>query len=114
MHDVNPLPSDASRRFLVEFTEEALAMLGEIQDRRVRLKVFERIQKLAVAPDQQGKALAGPLAGFRSVRAVGQRYRVIYLVEGNLVRVLVVGVGLRREGSRSDVYARTVGGLKSK
>jgi len=36
---------------------------------------------------------------------VGQRYRIIYKVDRDLVLVLVVGVGMRREGDRQDIYA---------
>lgn len=93
--------------YIVELTEEALAMLGEITDRRVRGKLLKRIEDLAVEPEKQGKPLVDDLAGFRSVRAVGQRYRIVYQVRGDQVQVLVVGVGIRREGAKSDVYART-------
>jgi len=48
--------------------------------------------------------LTGELAGHRSLRAAGQRYRILYRVERNQVLVLVVAVGIRREGSRSDIY----------
>lgn len=87
--------------FAVRLTQEAVAMLGEIRDRRDRATLFERIKKLAVDPEKQGKALVGELAGYRSVRAVGQRYRIIYRVDGRVVEVLVVGVELRtkRRGS---------------
>lgn len=90
----------------VELTEEALEMLREIEDRRVRGKLFERIQKLAEEPEKQGKPLVDELVGFRSVRAVGQRYRIVYEINEGLVKVLVVGVGIRKEGHRIDVYAR--------
>ena len=92
--------------FVVELTEEALAMLGEISDRRIRGKLFDRIQALATDPGKQGTALVDDLAGYRSVRAVGQRYRIVYEVQGTVVRVLVVAVGLRREGHRTDIYVR--------
>ncbi len=52
----------------------------------------------------QGKALTGALSGFRSLRAVGQRYRIIYRVVSGEVQVYVVAVGLRQEGSKRDVY----------
>jgi len=92
--------------YTVEFTPKALEMLEEIEDARVRKKLFERITRLAEEPEKQGKPLVEELAGFRSVRAVGQRYRIVYEVQGSLVRVIVVGVGLRKEGHRIDVYAR--------
>jgi mRNA interferase RelE/StbE len=102
----SPAKEGASVSYIVELTEEALAMLGEIQDRRVRAKLFERIQKLADEPEKQGKALVDALAGFRSVRAIGQRYRIVYVIEGERVKVIVVGVGIRKGGSKADVYAR--------
>lgn len=44
------------------------------------------------------------LSGFRSVRAVGQRYRIIYKVEQEQVLVLVVGIGRRKDGDKKDIY----------
>ena len=88
----------------VELTPTARRMLGAVADRRVRRLLAERIDGLAHDPEQQGKPLRGELAGLRSLRAVGQRYRILYRVEAELVRVLVVGMGLRREGSRKDIY----------
>lgn len=93
--------------YAIEMTEQALAMLLEIGDQRVRSKLVERIGKLAVDPDKQGKPLVDELSGLRSVRAIGQRYRIIYQVQTAAVKVLVVGAGIRKEGSRTDVHART-------
>ncbi len=80
-------------------------MLQEVRDRRMREKLSERIDGLAHEPEKQGKALTGDLAGYRSLRAVGQRYRIIYRVEKNRVVVLVLAVGVRKEGSKADIYA---------
>lgn len=80
-------------------------MLRAVQDRRVRQIIARRIDDLAHEPEKQGRALLGELAGYRSVRAVGQRYRIIYRVEREGVQVLVIAMGLRREGSRGDIYA---------
>ena len=72
-------------RYVVELTSEALEMLEGITDRRVRAKVFDRIKGLAEEPEKQGKPLVDDLAGFRSVRAVGQRYRIVYQIQGAVV-----------------------------
>lgn len=80
-------------------------MLAEIKDRRVQGKLSQRIERLREDPEKQGKPLTEELAGYRSVRAIGQRYRIIYRVERQEIFVLVVAVGLRKEGSRADVYA---------
>jgi mRNA interferase RelE/StbE len=60
--------------------------------------------KLKVESEKQGKALVDNLSGFRSVRAVGQRYRIVYKVEPAQVLVLVVGVGRRKDGDKKDIY----------
>ncbi len=79
-------------------------MLVAITDRRTLEKVRDRIDGLGHDPDLQGKALLGELKGFRSVRAAGQRFRIIYQVRQAQVEVLVVALGPRRGGSREDVY----------
>ncbi len=90
--------------FEVGFTPEALAMIREIRDRRIRGQLLDRASKLSEDPEKQGKPLGDELAGFRSVRSVGQRYRIIYRVDHGKVVVVVVAVGIRRAGSRDDVY----------
>ncbi len=92
-------------RFEVRWTPQALRMLEVVSDQRIREKIFERAKKLIDEPEKQGKPLLGELAGLRSLRAVGQRYRVLYRVERNRVIVLIVAVGIRKEESREDVYA---------
>jgi mRNA interferase RelE/StbE len=79
-------------------------MLEAISDRRVRAKLIERIDGLAEDPELQGKALTDELRGYRSLRAVGQRYRVIYRVERAKVTVVIVAAGIRKAGSREDIY----------
>ena len=83
----------------------ARKMLESVTDRRVRQTIQDRIDGLANEPDKQGKPLTGELQSYRSLRAAGQRYRIIYQVERERVLVFVVAVGLRRAGSSSDVYA---------
>jgi mRNA interferase RelE/StbE len=83
----------------VKITEDALAMLAEIGDLRVKGKLFDRIRKLAEEPEKQGKPLVNELFGFRSVRAVGQRYRIIYEIREGVVTVLVVGWASARRGT---------------
>ncbi len=81
-------------------------MLAEIADRRVREKIRQTIDRLINDPEKQGKPLVGPYLGYRSLRAVGQRYRIIYRVEHHKVLVIVVGIGLRKEGDKADIYRR--------
>jgi mRNA interferase RelE/StbE len=79
-------------------------MLAAIGDRRTRERIRDRIDGLAVEPDQQGKALLGELKGYRSLRTAGQRYRIIYQVRKAHIEVLVIAIGRRAEGSREDIY----------
>ena len=64
----------------IVLTSTAMKLLTEIADRRIREKIGTVIERLVDEPEKQGKALLGELAGLRSIRAVGQRYRVIYLL----------------------------------
>jgi len=85
-------------------TPTALQLLKDISDRRIREKIGAVIDRLAENPEKQGKALLGELSGFRSIRAVGQRYRIIYQVKGNEIVVVIVAIGIRRDGAREDIY----------
>lgn len=96
----------ATGPYQITLTPKAVEMLEAVTDRRERETLLERIEALAADPELQGKALLGELRGHRSVRAVGQRYRIVYWVIREVVVVLVIGLGRRREGNRRDVYAQ--------
>lgn len=83
----------------------AFQCLRVITDRRVQVKLQEAIDGLTEEPAKQGKALIGELGGYRSLRAVGQRYQIIYRVDANNALVFIVALGIRKAGSRKDVYA---------
>lgn len=91
--------------YAVKWTETASELLSAISDQRVRRALYTRAGQLSHSPEQQGKPLLGELAGFRSLRAVGQKYRIIYRVERQDVIVVVVAVGRRKHGDARDVYA---------
>lgn len=88
----------------VSITPTAMRMLIDISDRRIREKISTIINRLAEDPEKQGKALLGELAGLRSLRAVGQRYRILYKINGFEIVVFVVAVDIRREGAKDDIY----------
>ena len=90
--------------YRVVLTAEAKMLLGAVRDRREQKLLFSRLEQLQENPEQQGKSLRGELSEYRSIRAVGQRYRVIYRIENEEVLVIVVAVGRRQEGDRQDVY----------
>ena len=91
-------------KWQILLTPTALKLLSDISDRRIREKIGAVIDRLTEDPEKQGKALLGELAGFRTVRAVGQRYRVIYQIRGNEIVVVIVAVGIHRDGVKDDIY----------
>lgn len=89
----------------IVITPTALQMLADIADRRIRDKIISVINRLAEEPEKQGKPLLGELSGLRSIRAVSQRYRVLYAIKEKEIIVVVVAVGIRRSGAKDDIYA---------
>lgn len=80
-------------------------MLNGIRDRRIQQKIGQAVDRLSENPESQGGPLVGDLSGCRSLRASGQRYRIIYRVNREKLRVEVCAVGIRKEGSKVDIYA---------
>lgn len=93
--------------YQVILTVQARQLFAQIKDRREQQLLLARIEKLKHDPDKQGKALSEYLIGYRSIRAVGQRYRIIYRIEEDQILVVVVGIGRRKEGDKRDVYEVT-------
>lgn len=75
-----------------------LEALGRPEARRILKVIAERLQ--LGEPDIVGKPLHGALAGFRHLRT--GNLRIVYRVDGALVEVFVIAVGLRRD---AEVYA---------
>jgi mRNA interferase RelE/StbE len=88
----------------IQFSPLAMEMLMEVRDKRELGKLRDRINQLKLEPDKQGKVLTDNLAGLRSVRSVGQRYRIVYEIEEETIVVLVIGVERRKEGDKRDIY----------
>lgn len=92
-------------KYRIEITPGALDMIQGIKDRRITRQVVERIDRLQDDPEKQGKPLLGALSGYRSVRAAGQRFRVIFKIEDKTIVIVVIAIGLRKEGDKKDIYA---------
>lgn len=89
----------------VRLTIPARKALAAIKDKRIQRSISRYIDGLAQNPEKQGKPLSDELIGYRSIRAVGQRYRIIYRIEEEQVVVVVVMLGIRRAGDKKkDVY----------
>ncbi len=78
--------------------------LASIRDRRIQEGLKTSLRRLEYEPEKQGKPLSDELAGYRSIRAVGQRYRILYKLEAEQVIVVVVALGMRKAGDKKDVY----------
>ena len=91
--------------FQIEITPTALDALKAVSDKRTQGAIVRRIDTLVQDPEKQGKLLRGWFSGFLSVRAAGQRYRIVFKIDSSKQTVVVYMVGIRKEGSRKDIYA---------
>ena len=70
-----------------------LESLGRADAARIMRVIDERIRQ--GEPDKIGKPLHGSLAGYRRLRT--GHIRIVYRVNKNMIEVMVVAVGMRRE-----------------
>ena len=87
----------------IKLTELAAQMI-ESFEATARRQIIRKIGQLKDDPALLGKPLVGPLKDFRSVRAAGQRYRIIYRIEEEQLVVIVVAAGIRKAGDKKDIY----------
>jgi mRNA interferase RelE/StbE len=87
----------------IKLTKIAAESIQKIE-KKSREKIISKISQLKDEPLLLGKALKGPLKEYRSVRAAGQRYRIIYQVLENEIIVIVVAVGIIKAGDKKDIY----------
>ena len=92
-----------SQQFQITITEEAFADLSKIGDIGVRKSVQAKIEELSTEPHERGKPLTDDLTGYYRVKARG-RYRIIYQIAMLEELVVVVVVGIRKEGDKRDAY----------
>ena len=89
--------------YKIKLTKIASENLAKI-DSKTQGQIINKIESLKEEPLLMGKSLKGSLKEFRSVRAVGQRYRIIYKVLEEEIIVVIVAVGIRKEGDKKDIY----------
>jgi len=92
------------KRWRVKVLPVAKKQLVAIKDQRIQAGLRSSLKRLEYEPELQGKPMIDELAGYHSLRAVGQRYRIIYKVKEEQVLVVVVTLGIRKEGDKKDVY----------
>jgi mRNA interferase RelE/StbE len=88
--------------YKIKLTKIAAENLQKI-DSKTQKQIINKINSLKTEPLLLGKRLKGPLKEFRSVRAAGQRYRIIYKVQEEEI-IIIVAVGIRKEGDKKDIY----------
>ena len=88
----------------IRLTRAAKKQFAAISDKRIQGGIDKRIYGLEHEPEKQGKPLSDDLVGYRSIRAVGQRYRIIYKIEAEIVTVVVVTLSIRKNKNKKDVY----------
>ncbi|MGD9941392.1 MAG: type II toxin-antitoxin system RelE/ParE family toxin [Clostridia bacterium] len=89
--------------YRIKITKIAADNIQEIE-KSAQIQIINKIEKLKEEPTLPGKPLRGLLKDYRSIRAAGQRYRIIYKVIDNVIIVIVVAVGIRKDGDKKDIY----------
>ena len=90
--------------YTIKLTQIAAEFIAKL-DGKSQQQIMEKIEVLKEYPLKVGKPLKGNLQDYRSIRSVGQRYRIIYRVKETEVEVSVVAVGIRRDGDKkNDIY----------
>ena len=90
--------------YQVRITAIAGEMIRKIGDKRMQRLIIEKAEELAEEPEKKGRPLFSEFTGYRDIRAVGQRYRIIYRIDDEDTVVIVAAVGIRRDGSKTDIY----------
>ncbi|WP_432999612.1 type II toxin-antitoxin system RelE family toxin [Treponema vincentii] len=85
--------------YTIKLTQIAAEFIAKL-DGKSQQQIMEKIEVLKEYPLKVGKPLKGNLQDYRSIRSVGQRYRIIYQVKETEVEVIVVAVGIRRDGNK--------------
>ncbi len=90
-------------KFKVVFSKDSHKDLASIKDQRTLNQILERVGLLEENPEF-GKPLRGELKLYRSLRAAGNRYRIVYRIKYEKVIVLVIAIGTRKSDDHDDVY----------
>ncbi|AEJ20282.1 type II toxin-antitoxin system RelE family toxin [Gracilinema caldarium] len=89
--------------YTIKLTQIAAEQLKALDSNTLK-QILHKIESLKKEPFLLGKPLQGPLKEYRSLRAAGQRYRIIYRVLDEEIIVIIVAVGIRKDGDKKDIY----------
>ncbi len=93
------------RRYEIEIAPIGYRSLKTVKDKKRRREIVKTIDGLARAPEDQGKALLGPLEGMRSVHVARDRFRILDKVDTRAKLVSVLLIGERAPDQEADIYA---------
>jgi len=89
--------------YRIQLTQTASKFLKTV-DIKTQTQIIDKIENLKRNPEKQGKPLKGNLLGYFSLRAAGQRYGIIYEIQKSKLFVMVIAIGIRKEGDKKDIY----------
>jgi len=89
--------------YKIKLTKIAIENLGKIE-KTAKTQIINKIELLKHEPELRGKELKGILKEYRSIRAAGQRYRIIYKINESDVIVVIINIGIRKDGDKKDIY----------
>lgn len=95
------------KQWEIKILSHAKEQMNAIKDRRIQSKLILALRRLTCGPEQQGKPLAEELVEWYRVRAVSQRYRIIYYLKKDINMIFVLSIGIRKEGGKNDIYTQT-------
>ncbi|MEE9296767.1 MAG: type II toxin-antitoxin system RelE/ParE family toxin [Phycisphaerae bacterium] len=95
---------DCYRVVLVDEAKEMLRRIGRRYGKKTYEVIRDLIQDLEYEPEKKGDMLRSPLHGLHSLHY--SRFRILYLVENQEARVIVVAAGFHQAGSRDDIYEK--------
>ena len=87
----------------IKLTKIAADFINQL-DNKSQNQVIKKIESLKNNPTEVGNQLKGNLKEFRSIRSIGQRYRIIYKVNELDILVVIIAIGVRKDGDRRDIY----------
>lgn len=88
----------------IETTAPFEEAFKRLKNPKIQKTILSRIKELPRDPINLSYPLTAELAGLRATRAFGQRYRVIFSLEESNAKIVLLLVGIRKDGDKLDIY----------
>jgi len=89
--------------YKIKLTKIAVENLDKIES-TTRTQIINKIESLKEEPELRGKQLKGIFKDYRYIRVAGQRYRILYKLQAETVIVIIINIGIRKDGDKKDIY----------